>query len=513
MPYSRRYSVRRRRGYTRRAVRGYGSYRRAPAKRRRVSRRAPVRRRRAAPRRSLGRSLFRAAKAVAPYLPYSNISVPLLNAVSSISGHGSYRTKGNSLISRWTDNGPPMVRNSTKEGGGFIVSNREYLGNINTGVGTPTVFSPVAYRINPADEETFPWLSAIARNFDQYQFKGLIFEYKSTCSDTVTSTSLNLGSVMLATEYNVLHGQYLSQRAMQNSMFASSGKPSSNIIHPIECARNETPVDKLYIKASNIASEGDPRLYDLALLTVATVGFPATASNVGELWVSYEVELFKPTIGSISSGPLPSTGDCVLYTNSYLTSSAFTSYAGNQIMGTSAGATGTPETSSIPGLGSLSPVSPRVTKTTYPYALIRPLYPELTWANTTPQYPFVYLLADDVTPSGIDTMYIPLDLDGDQHAYFVRLYCSNTGTIGITEYTVTLLNCTGINALTPTGSTVNYRVNTPIGTTVTSRNEVCMFLLSDAYSATKKYMTVRFESATMPTGVQPNMNLFVTQLY
>lgn len=263
MPYRRRSGYRRR--YYPRRVYGGGAYsyrRAAPVRRKRVTTRRPVKRRRTVARRS----------------------------IRTVSGSGAYRTKSNSLISKWVDNGPPLIKNAKGyDGGGIVLSNREYVTDINSGTGTPTSFDNKGYGINPGNSELFPWLSSIARNFDQYRFKGLIFEYKTLSVDALSSTTVNVGSVILSTDYNVYHGLFADKNHMENNMYACSGKPSQSIMHPVECAARETPIDKLYIRGDTPATDADLRLYDLATFQIASVGLPAPASSIGELWVSYEV--------------------------------------------------------------------------------------------------------------------------------------------------------------------------------------------------------------------------------
>jgi len=51
---------------------------------------------------------------------------------------------------------------------------------------------------------------------------------------------------------------------------------------------------KLYVRSNGTTGSQDIKTYDAGTLTVATVGMQGTNVNVGELWVTYDVELFKP---------------------------------------------------------------------------------------------------------------------------------------------------------------------------------------------------------------------------
>ena len=139
----------------------------------------------------------------------------------------------------------------------------------------------------------------MASLFDQYRFRGIIFEYKSTSSDAILSsaTSSALGSVSMATEYDTLDANYSSKREMLNSMFANSTKPSCSFIHPIECKTSLSPLRLQYVRTTNgFPTGGDPRMYDLGKMIFATEGqqnVSATSGSIGELWVTYECEFFK----------------------------------------------------------------------------------------------------------------------------------------------------------------------------------------------------------------------------
>ncbi len=214
-----------------------------------------------------------------------------------ISGFGDYKVQGNSLMTGGMS--PPAIVNSV-DNGGFIIRHREYLADI----GASSPFSLNTYTINPGDPNTFPWLSTIAVNFEQYRVRGMLFEFKSLSSDAVlsASTSSALGSIIMATQYDVLDYPFINKFEMENYQYANSSKPSLSFIHPIECARAQTSVSELYVRSGqHILNNSDARFYDLGKFNIASVGMQATSGVAGELWCSYEIELFKPKIGDVST--------------------------------------------------------------------------------------------------------------------------------------------------------------------------------------------------------------------
>jgi len=224
--------------------------------------------------------------------------------IKQLTGFGDYSVMDNSIFKGGI---PPIeIVNSSKQGG-VIVRHREFLGNImNTSVFTNTV-----YPLNPGLGGTFPWLAGVANAYEQYRFRGVVVEFKSTSSDAVLSTNASgsLGSVMIATQYDSVEPAFTDQATMLNHEFSNSRKPSEDFCHPIECKSSLTANQLYYVRNSDVVAGSDERLYDLGLLQIATEGMQGTpgTSSCGQLWITYEVELYKPRsnpgapVGSILS--------------------------------------------------------------------------------------------------------------------------------------------------------------------------------------------------------------------
>lgn len=228
------------------------------------------------------------------------IGSKLGHLVEKITGFGDYRIQSNSLM-RGGMSQAQIVNTTTR--GGVIVRHREYVGDVLA----TTAFTVTQYPLNPGQAVTFPWLSqGDGRAYEQWKPRGMIFEYVSTSSDAVlaTSASAALGSVCMATDYDALDNPFPNKRAMLNSEFASSSKPSCNFIHPIECKMSATPTKVLYTRPTlSYPTGGDPRMYDLGHFYVATEGMQNAGAGevVGQLYVIYEVEFFKPQISLVDA--------------------------------------------------------------------------------------------------------------------------------------------------------------------------------------------------------------------
>lgn len=228
--------------------------------------------------------------------------------IKSVTGFGDYvkptfGVKKNSLLSMGQD--PPSVQNSSS--GGFIVRHREYLQDVVTG--TPGQFVVTSYRLQPGLQTSFPWLSVLAQNFEQYKLRGVIFEFKSTSADSLNTTNTALGEIIMATEYDCKKPSFSGKIEMQNHEYAVAARQSSSMLHPIECAHPLSPLDTLYCRSSQVPPGADQHLYDFANFQIATVGQQGVNVNIGELWVTYEIEFLKPQLQGEGN---------VLYSSAYL---------------------------------------------------------------------------------------------------------------------------------------------------------------------------------------------------
>jgi hypothetical protein len=141
--------------------------------------------------------------------------------------------------------------------------------------------------------ETFPWLSSLAQNYQEYKFHGIMFEFRALTTDYANSGVP--GVVVMSTNYNSSSIPYANKQQMENAEFATSVKPTLNLAHFIECAPRETFSPIKFIRTGSVPTGQDLRLYDQGLFQFATQG-NSSGVNLGEVWVTYCVEFFKPII-------------------------------------------------------------------------------------------------------------------------------------------------------------------------------------------------------------------------
>jgi uncharacterized protein (DUF779 family) len=209
--------------------------------------------------------------------------------VAGITGMGSYNVNRNSLL--LPEGSPvPTFANMSQA---TVICHREYIKDI-VGPANGALFSLDSFPINPGNPKTFPWLSQIAANYDQYAILGMIFEYKSTSSDSLNTGVLGLGTIVLGTDYDSADALYSSKIEMENSQFAITTKPPEDALHPIECDPSVGFNEIKYLRGISVPAGKDVRLYDHGNFQIATVGLPNNAGSIGELWVTYQVAFYKP---------------------------------------------------------------------------------------------------------------------------------------------------------------------------------------------------------------------------
>jgi hypothetical protein len=210
-----------------------------------------------------------------------------------VTGWGDYKVNGNSLMGAM--DALPGFRSNPS---GTRIVHREYLNDVITAV-NPGTFQVQTIPIQPGLLTAFPWLSATAENFQQYRLNGVIYEFKSNSADALNSTNTALGTVIMTTDYNVLDPPFASKFQMEQTEFTSTCKPSCNLMHPIECSPALTPTPILYTRPGPV-TQGDLRLYDWGNFQIATQGMQGIATNIGELWVTYDISLLKPKLAATS---------------------------------------------------------------------------------------------------------------------------------------------------------------------------------------------------------------------
>lgn len=220
----------------------------------------------------------------------SSIGRSLGATVSKWLGSGDYRVKSNTLLS--PDGTIPSMHDNSQS---VVIRHKEYLGEVKS---SQTFSTQMSYALNPGLSYTFPWLSDVASRFQEYRIRGMIFHYVPTSGNAVSSTNPALGSVMIQTSYRASDTDPASKIEVLNEYWASEAKPDTAFCHPIECSPDQNPFKTQYVRTGAVPAGDNVLFYDLGRTFICTSGMQTTGNPVGDLWVTYEIELRKPVLNS-----------------------------------------------------------------------------------------------------------------------------------------------------------------------------------------------------------------------
>ncbi|APG77109.1 putative capsid protein [Changjiang narna-like virus 2] len=242
---------------------------------------------------SIAKGASIAGRALGSLLGQGDLGAMAGEGLSKLFGFGDYRVavKGNSLMAGTTSTPVPKFSGDGRRG--TRITEREFIGNVLTGsvVSGSSVFNNAVYPVNPIDSNTFPWLSRIAQQFDQWEPHGIVFEYRTT-SSTFNGTSQALGAVIMATDYDSLDAAFRDKQQMENADYACSTVPSQSLLHGLECDPRERPLEVMYTQTR----AGNQNFSSLGNFQIATQGCSTAGTTLGELWISYDITFYKKVL-------------------------------------------------------------------------------------------------------------------------------------------------------------------------------------------------------------------------
>jgi len=205
--------------------------------------------------------------------------------ISRIFGQGDYAIQSNSFLS----GGPPAFASLDS---GIRIAHREYVADITSS----SDFNIKSFQIDPTNIDLFPWLSRVSYNFEEYELKGLVFNFNTTCGNAVSSSNNALGTIGMVTVYDPTDPDLSSKRECEDYVGCVAGVPSNSLLHPIECKVNSNVLGRHYVKNTTVTNLEDLKFYSHGKLNVFTQGMQSAGITLGELWVSYDICFYKPKI-------------------------------------------------------------------------------------------------------------------------------------------------------------------------------------------------------------------------
>lgn len=175
------------------------------------------------------------------------------------------------------------------------VKHREFIGDIATDAG----FTQSKLEINAGLPTCFPWLSGIAKNFEQYRFHKLKFVYAPVVPATYS------GNTYIMPDYDTNDGPPTDVSDVLNTADAVSGPVWCEYVCEIDVKAAGMGLDRMRRKVRDGEVTGDMTSYDYGNLYSGSLGTAVTAPIAGRLFVEYDVELFKPQM-SLQHDPVAS---------------------------------------------------------------------------------------------------------------------------------------------------------------------------------------------------------------
>lgn len=159
-----------------------------------------------------------------------------------------------------------------------------------------SAFGISSLSVNFRNASMFPFAKRLADNFDRYKISNLVVHYETTSSDTVSTTTNAIGTVYLAFIYDPDDPAPTTEEEITTIDKWVSGKPSVSFN-----LRMSSNLNKVYfLRGGDGSLASDPRLEDPCVLQIATIGCPFT-TQIGKIWVSYDVEFLNPRLTSAPS--------------------------------------------------------------------------------------------------------------------------------------------------------------------------------------------------------------------
>ncbi|APG77274.1 putative capsid protein [Wenzhou narna-like virus 5] len=162
------------------------------------------------------------------------------------------------------------------------VKSREQISSI---TGSNSFLVGGTFHINPGLPECFPYLSDIAKKFQQYRFKSLTFEFVTSTATTTT------GNVILSPEYNPKELPPATEQQATNTYGAVESVCWRNSKVSFSPSGMFPLGPRKMIRSCLVPS--DLQAYDAGQLFVCVTGQTGNPL-IGKLWVSYDVDLYIP---------------------------------------------------------------------------------------------------------------------------------------------------------------------------------------------------------------------------
>jgi len=164
------------------------------------------------------------------------------------------------------------------------IIHREPLATVLGSIG----FNLTQFEVNPGLATTFPWLSASAEGYEAYVVNSISAEFVTSSATTQT------GRIVIAPDYDSADAPPTSVVQLEQMMDAYRGPAWQNGRCVLQPNGLGILTNKRYTRSGALSPNEDIKTYDIAKLNVATSGQIADNTEIGELWMLYDITLCVP---------------------------------------------------------------------------------------------------------------------------------------------------------------------------------------------------------------------------
>lgn len=153
------------------------------------------------------------------------------------SGSGAYAVDGEGMDTHYNNTfGGDMIKASSAgdETGSVTLSYREYIGDVYAP--DDTSFTNNVRQVNPGLATSFPLLSAIAGNFEMYQFHKLVYTFIPLIETEASGSGIN-GEVIMTFNDNPLADSFVEKRLMMQYQNTENGKLTDSVVVALSVIR------------------------------------------------------------------------------------------------------------------------------------------------------------------------------------------------------------------------------------------------------------------------------------
>lgn len=227
-------------------------------------------------------------------------------ALSKFVGTGAYsRAVKNELIDGGQASEGIMRFDHASDRNALVLSHSEYVQDVYS-PSVPNGTADIVLPLNAGLASTFPMMSQLAANFEEFKIMQLAFTYRPSLSDWNTANG-QVGMVIIATQYNANAQTWSTKEQMLSQTGSTSSRTIDSAWHGVECDVNKLHSDgKFLTRTGPPAVSGNLSDFDLGFTQVRIMNCPAGNLTLGELHVSYTVELSKPRIWASLGMAIPS---------------------------------------------------------------------------------------------------------------------------------------------------------------------------------------------------------------